>query len=257
MSGVSHPYFSIVIPTLNEVLFLPSLISCIKKQSEKDYELIVVDGNSGDKTREIARKAGARVYSVSKRNVSYQRNVGGEKARGTFIIFLDADVTFQKGFLRQVRQEITKHKSLFYTPSMHPASVNIQTRALFAIVNLWARITAGSSKPFVTSGSLIIERNFFNLIGGFDERIFIGEDHSIAQKAAAWGVRPYFLKDVYLTFSLRRAQVEGIPSFFSKYLYASAHIFFKGDIKKKLFTYEMGGHLYDQPDKGIKGSQTK
>ena len=49
---------SIIIPTYNEEEYLPKLLNCIKNQTHKDYEIIVADANSKDKTRQIAKKYG-------------------------------------------------------------------------------------------------------------------------------------------------------------------------------------------------------
>ena len=49
-------FLSIVIPTLNEEKYLPNLLQCIKAQKLNDYEIIVSDGNSIDKTIKIAKK---------------------------------------------------------------------------------------------------------------------------------------------------------------------------------------------------------
>ena len=49
---------SIVIPTYNEEEYLPKLLESIKMQSYSDYEIIVADANSNDKTREIAEECG-------------------------------------------------------------------------------------------------------------------------------------------------------------------------------------------------------
>jgi len=46
---------SIIIPALNEENYLPRLLDCFKKQNFKDYEIIVADADSKDKTREVAR----------------------------------------------------------------------------------------------------------------------------------------------------------------------------------------------------------
>ena len=49
---------SIIIPAYNEERYLPKLLNCIKKQTYRDYEVIVADANSKDKTRQIAKKFG-------------------------------------------------------------------------------------------------------------------------------------------------------------------------------------------------------
>ena len=89
------PFFSIIIPTLNEEHFLPLLLSDLERQKDKNFEIIIIDGASVDKTREIAKEFSKRlsltIHEVNKHNVSFQRNIGAKKAKGAYIIFLDAD----------------------------------------------------------------------------------------------------------------------------------------------------------------------
>ena len=52
---------SIIIPAYNEGKYLPKLLKCIKDQTYKNYEVIVADADSKDKTKEIAKKFGCRI----------------------------------------------------------------------------------------------------------------------------------------------------------------------------------------------------
>ena len=51
-----NPYFSVIIPCLNEEHFLPNLLNNLNSQNFNNFEVIVVDGNSDDKTAEITSK---------------------------------------------------------------------------------------------------------------------------------------------------------------------------------------------------------
>ena len=75
------PLVSIVIPTLNEGRFLGRCLAGIKKQTYSRIEVIVVDNGSKDKTREIARKNGARVFRHGPERAG-QVNFGVKKAKG-------------------------------------------------------------------------------------------------------------------------------------------------------------------------------
>jgi len=77
---MKSPYFSVIIPTLNEEKFLPKLLNDLKRQKEKNFEIIVVDGNSSDKTKEAAEAykkhfPAFKFLTAKKANVSYQRNL--------------------------------------------------------------------------------------------------------------------------------------------------------------------------------------
>lgn len=77
--------FSIVIPTYNEEEYLPKLLESIKMQSYDDYEIIVADANSNDRTREIAEEYGCIVVDGGLPAVG--RNNGAKVAKGEIILF--------------------------------------------------------------------------------------------------------------------------------------------------------------------------
>ena len=81
---------SIIIPTYNEEEYLPVLLESIKKQSFKDYEIIVADANSTDRTREIAESYGCIV--VDGGLPAAGRNNGAKVATGEYLLFLDSDL---------------------------------------------------------------------------------------------------------------------------------------------------------------------
>ena len=91
---------SIVIPAYNEEMFLPRLLESIRKQTFKDYEVIVADNDSTDNTVQAAINGGARV--VRGGLPAAARNRGAEAAGGEYLLFLDADTVLPDGFLEKL-----------------------------------------------------------------------------------------------------------------------------------------------------------
>ena len=88
------PLISVIIPAYNAEKWIAGTIASVLDQTLSDLEVIVVDDGSKDGTSGIAMNVGdSRVHVISKPNggVSTARNVGIEKARGTYFAFLDAD----------------------------------------------------------------------------------------------------------------------------------------------------------------------
>src|SRR4030042_6878 len=90
------PLFSIIIPTLNEESRIERLLKSLQRQSFKDYEIIIVDGGSRDRTAEIAEQYSAKVYVKKGCKEFPSRNFGAEVSNGQVLLFLSADV-FQIG----------------------------------------------------------------------------------------------------------------------------------------------------------------
>jgi glycosyltransferase involved in cell wall biosynthesis len=238
------PFFSIIIPTLNEEDLLPRLLEDIKKQKENDYEVIVVDGSSVDNTKKIALDYKKKYYQLKVNNVSTQRNFGAKKANGRYLVFLDADIRIKKNFLKNIAKNIKEKKGLIFIPYMIPEKGNEEYKPIFDLSNMFVEFSQNLSKKISMGGSMIIESYLFRLIGGFNEKLRMSEDHEIIQRAHDWGVNPKFMKNVHITFCLRRMKKEGQLRLVYKYLLTTAHRLFVGEMNKKIFEYEMGGQAY-------------
>lgn len=85
---------SIIIPTYQAEKYLNRLLARLKEQSLKEYELIVVDSSSTDKTAEIAKRHGARLLTVPKESFDHggTRTYAGKESKGDIIVYLTQDV---------------------------------------------------------------------------------------------------------------------------------------------------------------------
>lgn len=241
-------FFSIVIPTLNEENYLPKLLDDLQKQKEKNFEVIVVDGKSIDKTKLVAKKYTKLLpilfTECQKKNVSCQRNIGADKSRGRYVIFLDADSRISVSFTQKLKKTIVSNKGLVYIPHIVPDEKNSDTKLFFMIANSVIELSQSLGRPLSSGGSMIVERNFFKLINGFPEDVFMSEDHQFIMKAHDWKVRAIFLPKIKIKFSLRRMKREGKLKMFIKVIYSFIYLILNKKVDKKIFDYEMGGHLY-------------
>jgi glycosyltransferase involved in cell wall biosynthesis len=84
------PLISVVIPTYNEERDIGDLLESLAKQTVKNFEVIIVDNYSNDRTIEIVNRFKGRlkirIYKI-KSNVSKARNFGAEKSKGKIIVF--------------------------------------------------------------------------------------------------------------------------------------------------------------------------
>jgi glycosyltransferase involved in cell wall biosynthesis len=247
------PLFSIIIPTLNEEDFLPHLLNDIKKQKENDYEVIIVDGFSMDNTKKIARDYKKGFFQLKINNVSTQRNFGAKKANGKYLVFMDADIRIKQNFLKNIKKNINEKKGLIFIPYMIPEKGSEEYKPIFDLSNMFVEFSQNLSKKFSMGGSMVIETNLFKLIGGFNDKLRMSEDHEIIQRAHSWGVNPKFMKNVHITFCFRRMKKEGQLKLIYKYLLSAAHRLFVGEIKNKIFEYEMGGQAYKEEKNKKKG----
>lgn len=240
--------FSVIIPTLNEELFIPNLLEDLKKQKFKNFEVLVVDGKSKDKTFETVQKFSDSLklefHKSPKKNVSFQRNYGAQKANGEFLVFLDADSRVPANFLITIKKNIDKHKHLLYIPSITFPKNSYEYQLLENFMNFIVEASQHIYKPFSNGGSIIMHKETFLFIGMFNEKLYLSEDHELIQRAKKYGILSKFIKDTSFVFSLRRIDKEGRLKLMSKYVYAVTRVIVKGNIEHKIFNYEMGGHEY-------------
>ncbi|MEK7109736.1 MAG: glycosyltransferase [Patescibacteria group bacterium] len=244
------PFFSVVIPTLNEEFCLPKLLTDLSKQKEQYFEVIIVDAFSKDNTKKeskkFQKKFNLKFFQTKHANVSVQRNYGVSKSQGKYIVFLDADVRLKPSFMKKLFKFIKKQKGLIFLPYLSPEKGDKEYKPLLDIFNLLIEFSQNINlkKKFSLGGSMVFEKNFFNMIGGFDTKLFMSEDHELIQKAFRWGVLPKFMRSNTITLSLRRWKKEGNLKIIYKYFIVTAHRLFGGDVKNKIIEYKMGGEEY-------------
>lgn len=241
------PFFSIVIPTLNEEKYIKNLLEDLIAQDEQDFEIIVVDGNSEDNTKkQVLAIKDKRIFFITskKRNVSYQRNRGAKKSKGRYIFFCDADSRLDTSFLAKVKYEIEQNKYLILLPTLHNTESNQIEKMYLQFAALAIELSQFTNKPFSSGGTLFIERNIFKHLNGFNEKLFLSEDHDLVQRAYQCGIHAKFLSTIPYSFNLRRYRHEGTLNVLGKYSLATFLNLF--NINKNIIPYEMGGARYDK-----------
>jgi len=227
---------SIITPTLNEEEFLPKLLRSIKKQKFKDYEIIVADDGSVDKTREIAQKFGAKVVKGGLPAVG--RNEGTKVAKGDLLLFLDADVILPKKFLERAIREFNRRNLEVASVQLDPQTSRKMIKFLFERFYNYPVKKLERFLPYGAMGYLI-KKELHQKIKGFDEKIKLCEDHDYVRRAAKLG-KFGVLKGVKISISLRRFYKDGWLKVLLKYMSAELHYHFLGPIKSDIFHYKFG-----------------
>src|SRR5579859_2269290 len=175
------PFFSIVIPVLNEEKDLPKLLEDLWKQSFQDFDVWVVDGNSEDKTVEIAKrfeKIDPRFHLLKTpvRNAGHQRNIGGEKGRGKYVLFFDADNRLPQTYLSALHDQCVKKNVQAFTTWSKPGSAALQDKVVWFTLNLGLSIGAKIRLPATFGSCIGCERSIFEKSEGFNASLVFMED---------------------------------------------------------------------------------
>lgn len=240
-------FFSIIIPTKNEEENLPILLTALVDQTEKNFEVIIVDSFSTDKTPHVVKtfqnKLHLLFYQKKLKNVSQARNFGAKKAKGEFLIFFDADVEPAKDFVSEIKKKIIDYH-LEATTVWNRAKKGVKNQFIFTLMDL-AMTLFQKIKPAANGPCMIIKKSVFEQVGGFDEEIVFGEDFELIQRIVKKEkVKFKVFSQPILYVSTRRFEKEGLIKSLYKSLKALVYQLFFGPIKKPIFEYQMGGEYY-------------
>jgi glycosyltransferase involved in cell wall biosynthesis len=213
---------SIIIPTLNEEKYLPQLLSCIAKQTYRgDLEVIVVDGQSTDKTVEMANtfKRDLQKLTVisSTRGIAHQRNIGAAKATYPYLLFLDADMKIPKFFLEKFLQKAKSHEQFIATTFCWVSEFDIFSYITVAIMII-PLLFIFLSEHFVPGFLILTTKENHEKIHGFNEALRIAEDLDYAERSYKNGARYQVFFYPYALHSARRLRKIGRWNFLLLYL---------------------------------------
>ena len=201
---------SVIIPALNEADILGELLDALARQQSVSLEVIVADGGSTDRTRDIAEERGA-VFVVSEKGRGRQMNRGAAQARADWLLFLHADsrltrddqlagaLAFLQTFL-QARPGPAAGRFPLEFDTGDP-----EVKALLRFFEAKTRL----DRPGVFNGDqgLLIRKRDFLLAGSFPERLAFLEDQEFAARFEAGG--EFVRLPSTLVTSARRFEQEG------------------------------------------------
>ena len=225
---------SIIIPTLNEEKILEKTLKSLRKFNG-NYEIIVSDGKSYDRTLDIARTYTDKIviYSGTKRQtIGKGRNDGAIIASGDYLVFLDADVYienpnvfFEKALkvFEQNRDIVAITTYIKVSPPFETVSDKIIWWCLNSSYIFLNNIidVGGASGEFQ-----MIKTEAFKIVGGFNEILIGGEDHELFRRLAKIG-KTHFEKSLTVYHTGRREHKLGWPKFVGLLILASLPIFIK------------------------------
>ena len=226
---------SIIIPAWNEEKYLPKLLDCLKRQTYKDYEIIVADAKSTDKTVKIAKKHGCRITQGGLPAVG--RNNGAKIAKGSILLFLDADSMIKKDFIKYALDEIKKNNLDAAGSCLYPSTNKQIDKIILGIFNAWILATQ-YFYPNACGTGILCKKWLHKKISGFDETIKLGEDMDYVRMAGKFG-KFGIIKNSKIIYSMRRYNKEGRFKVSFKILLSLFYRIFFGEIRSNIFKYDL------------------
>ena len=165
---------SFILPAHNEESLLGRALTSIRHSADaaaKDYEIIVVNDASTDRTREIALANQARVIDVELRRISAVRNAGARHARGDTLVFVDADTQLPPETLHAALAALKRGVIGGGASVAWDEASPFWGTLLLRMWNEIARTIRWAAGCFVFA-----RRDSFEAVGGFDESYYVGEE---------------------------------------------------------------------------------
>jgi rSAM/selenodomain-associated transferase 2 len=244
---------SVVVPTYNEEQALPHTLDALLRQ-EGTYEVILVDGGSGDRTRAIAESFGFvnlaghghrssealpscgrstdrplshRLLTATKGRAS-QMNAGGSVARGEWLLFLHADTVLPPGAIRRLN-EMQSNVAIQAGGFMHQFSGNDWRLKLISWLD---NFRCRCSRIIYGDQALFVRRTLFERIGGFPHQPIL-EDVAFCERLRTV-TRPVLLSPPVVT-DARKFVKMGIWQSFLRVLLIILHVEFRLPILPRAF----------------------
>jgi glycosyltransferase involved in cell wall biosynthesis len=180
------PFFSVVIPLYNKENYIQDTIESALNQTFADFEIIVVNDGSTDESLNIVENnndSRIKTHSIKNSGVSRARNIGIQKAKSDYIVFLDADDLWEKNHLEELYKLLKANPDcgiyamgyfkIFNNNKPIKASFHGHDNFCGIVENFFL---ASTIDCIAWTSAVMIPKTIFNTIGGFNETIRSGQD---------------------------------------------------------------------------------
>lgn len=209
-AATAWPSLSVVIPAFNEERYLTRTIEHLRAaeaflQSHTDaaLQILVVDNNSTDRTAQLARDLGLAVVRESEHNIGKVRNTGARAALYDVLVFLDADTLVPRELLLRIAQLMRGAQC-----AGGAVKVAFRPRRLAVRAYLDFMWFVGRLAGMELGACQFCERGMFTSLGGYDEKIYMGEDVDFVWRLRAAarlrGFTTSVIRDMQVVSSSRR-----------------------------------------------------
>lgn len=180
---MEKPLISIIIPAYNEKKYIAECIETLLVQSYKNIELIIVDDGSTDGTKEVVKKYPLKLIEQKHGGPGAARNLGAKNSHGEILVFVDADMTFDKNYIDELVKPIIRGEA---TGTVHYGEKCANAN------NILAKFQGSPHKEGDSGHDEVfraIRKDKFMEINGFDTARDYSDDRSLHEKIGSFPVR--------------------------------------------------------------------
>lgn len=204
------PSVSVVVPSYNEEAGIERCLASLADQTlpRNEYEVIVVDGNSKDRTRELAAPYADAVLIQTSPKVGGARNDGVLAASAPLIATTDADCVLPRDWVERVRDDLGREGVVLVYGTVRPIEATLKNRLSLGLANLFSALGYRTGRLYYTLGCNTAFRKDAFVRAGMYRTIDAGDDLEIARRMVREG-RVLFDPKLRVGFSMRRYEQFG------------------------------------------------
>lgn len=173
---------SIIIPTYNEEKVINFCLGSLTKQTYKDIEIIVVDDGSSDNSK--FKIQNLKLLEQQHKGPGEARNLGAKHAKGEILVFVDADMTFDKDFVKKLVEPIIKGEAKgTFSKEEYVSNPNNIWSQCWGINEGWKKDKRHPKNyPDTQKVFRAILKSEFDRVGGFESGGHYTDDWSLSQR---------------------------------------------------------------------------
>ena len=204
---------TVVVPALNEEKWLPATLESLRAQTFKEFELVVVDNGSTDRTPELAGKWADRVLLEEKRGAVHAIHRGFLEAKGELVVTADADTLYPPGWLERMARALARPGTVAAYGPMGFRESAPPVRLLQAVgYSLLAWGSLLFRVPLCGAANLGIRKEAYFEVGGYPPLAHLASpDFRLVQRLSRLG-KARFVPTMVCWTSGRRFQKGGLKS---------------------------------------------
>ena len=185
--------FSVIIPLYNKENFVLGAIESVLVQTYQNFEIIVVNDGSTDKSLEVVKAIKSdkiEILSQNNSGVSVARNAGAKVARFNFLAFLDADDTWDKEFLESMKRliDLFPHAGIYGSNNyfLYPSGKRLKNEMSkyfqdkdFGLIEDYFKVFANLQRSPFSNSNVVIPKDIYNEMGGYKCGVRLTEDSDL------------------------------------------------------------------------------
>jgi glycosyltransferase involved in cell wall biosynthesis len=204
----------------------------VANQTYKDYEIVVVDGHSKDRTVQIARKYADRIMYDEGKGAGAARNLVVKKLKSDIIVFTDGDTVVPKDWLEKIDRNFREKGLVALGGVILPLEKGVMDELMFRIFSDIAyKITQNFGFYQLSGSNSAFLRKVYLKAGGYNEKLAMLDDLDAGLRMSRHG-KTRVDPDLIVHSSARRQRQKGYLRTLTKYTRAYLQL---------IFTRQVGG----------------